>query len=117
MVDVLVNAILLRNVYIATRQYWRPVEELNKLVPLGWAAMLAIEACYAGLFLRFGKRGTRKGVEFGLWIGAASLAGGVGLATLVAWPLRLLAALAIQQFANALILGVCFGWFSRAQAA
>lgn len=115
-VDLIVNAILLRDVFEQTARFWRPPEELNRLVPLGLGSLLATMACFALLFARLGGQGVRRGLEFGFWLSMASTAGVVGMISLVPWPMPLIASMAAQQAANNLLLGFCLGWLYRPSA-
>jgi hypothetical protein len=108
--DILLNGVLMRGAFALSAQYWRPPDELNKLIPLGWLAMLLSMALIGVLFTRTGWCGIRRGLEFGLWLGLAAVVGVLGMATLVPWPMELLIAMAVQQFANSLILGLLLGW-------
>lgn len=111
--DVLINAVLLRDAFRHGARYWRPVAELNRLVPLGWLSLLLIGVFFGILFVRSGWRGTRRGAEFGLWLALASIAGVAGIASLVPWPVPILLGMAVQQAGNALILGWSLGAIYR----
>jgi hypothetical protein len=111
--DILLNGVLMRDAFALSAQYWKPPEELNKLIPLGWLVMLLSMAFTGILFTRIGWYGVRRGLEFGLWLGLAAVVGVLGMATLVPWPMELLIAMAVQQLGNSLILGLAFGWLYR----
>lgn len=111
--DIVLNGIVLRSAFEAGAQYWRPPDELNRLVPLGWLSMLLMFLFFGLLFVRAGLRGVRQGLEFGSWLALASVAGVAGMATLVPWPGEVLAGMGVQQAGNALLLGICFGRLYR----
>ena len=111
--DLLINAVLLRETFDATRSSFRPSEELNRLVPWAWLAMLASIAFHAALFARLGLHGIAQGLEFGLWLGLGALVSGFAMASLVPWPLQLVAGMAVQQFLTQLVTGLCLGWLYR----
>jgi hypothetical protein len=111
--DILLNGVLLRGAYAESAQYWRPPEELHRLIPLGWLSMMATMAFFGTLLVRGGWIGLRLGCEFGLWLGLASVAGVAGMVSLVPWPFSLIAAMALQQFANSMLLGLTFGLLYR----
>ncbi|MDZ7364170.1 MAG: hypothetical protein ONB46_26180 [candidate division KSB1 bacterium] len=108
--DILLNGVLMREAFALSAPYWRPPDELYKLIPLGWLAMLLSMSFTGVVFTRTGWIGIRRGLEFGLWLGLAAVVGVLGMATLVPWPMKLLVAMAVQQFGNSLILGLLFGW-------
>lgn len=111
--DMLLNGVVLRSAFEAGRQYWRPPDELNRLIPLGWLSMLLMFLFFGLLFVRTRSRGVRQGLEFGCWLALAGAAGVAGMATLVPWPAEVLAGMGVQQAGNALLLGICFGWLYR----
>ena len=112
--DILLNAVMLRSAWAASAQCWRPVGEMNQLVPLGWAAMLLIILVQGALFVRTRWQGMRRGLEFGLWLGLAAFVGiAGGMTSVVSWPMRLIVAMAGQQFVNNLITGFSLGWLYR----
>ncbi len=113
--DILWNAVLLRGVYRQTAGYWRPTEELNRLVPLGFLVMLIMIAVTGLLFVRFGGRGVRKGLEFGGLLGLATFVGTLGFVTMVPWPASLIVAMAFQAALNNVLTGLFFGWLYRSQ--
>jgi hypothetical protein len=108
--DVLWNAVLLHDVYVQTAQFWRPSEELNRLVPVGFLIMLGIMALTGLLFVRFGGAGIRRGLEFGFLLGLMAFIGTLAFITMVAWPKSLIAAMAFQAFVNNVLTGLFFGW-------
>ena len=108
--DILWNAVLLHGVYVQTAQFWRPSEELNRLVPVGFLIMLGIMAITGFVFIRFGGAGLRRGCEFGFLLGLTAFIGTLGFITMVAWPKSLIAAMAFQAFANNVLTGLFFGW-------
>jgi len=114
--DIVLNAVVLRSAFEAGAQYWRPSDELNRLIPLGWLSMGVMFLFFGLLFVRAKGRGLRQGLEFGCWLALASAAGVAGMATLVPWPREILSGMAVQQAGNALLLGVCFGWLYRDRA-
>jgi len=111
--DILWNAVLLRDVYIQTARFWRPADELNRLVPLGFLILLAMMALMGLVFVRFGGLGIRQGLEFGFLIGLMIFVGSFGLVTMVPWPKSLVAAMAFQSFINNLLTGLFFGWLYK----
>ena len=108
--DILWNAVLLHDVYVQSARFWRPSEELNRLVPIGFLIMLAIMALTGLVFVRFGGTGVRRGLEFGCLLGLTAFIGTLGFITMVAWPTSLIAAMAFQAFANNVLTGLFFGW-------
>lgn len=111
--DILLNAVVLRSAFEAGAPYWRPPDELNRLVPFGWLSMLVMFVFYGALFVGAERRGLRYGLAFGFWLALASVAGVAGMATLVPWPHQVLVGMAVQQAGNALLLGVFLGWLYR----
>lgn len=111
--DVLINAVLMRQVFIDSAHLWLPPDELNRRVPLGFLALGGSIAMLGLLFVRFGRRGVAAGLEFGAWLALSACAGMAGLLSLVPWPPALVASMAAQQAANYLILGLALGWFYR----
>ncbi len=108
--DILWNAVLLHDVYTQTAGFWRPTEELNQLVPIGFLIMLVIMALTGLVFVRFGGMGIRRGVEFGVFLGLMTFVGTLGFITMVPWPKSLIAAMAFQGFINNFLTGLFFGW-------
>lgn len=82
--DIVLNGMVLRGAFEAGAQSWRPSDELNRLVPLGWLVMLLMFLFFGLLFVHRQWGGVRRGLEFGCWLAAA--AGVAGMATLVPWP-------------------------------
>lgn len=107
--DVLINAVVMRDAFEAAARYWLPADELNRRVPIGFAALSASVALLALLFVRWGRTGLRAGIEFGCYLALAAMAGVAGLYSLVPWPGALLASMAIQQALNNLTLGIVLG--------
>jgi hypothetical protein len=112
-VDVLLNAIIFRNVFESAARFLRPHDELNALVPLGWVSLVVIVAAFGLVFVRGSWEGLRGGLEFGGLFAVASVAGLGGLVSFVPWPLMLVTVISVQQMVNALVLGLVFGWFYR----
>lgn len=108
-VDVLLNAVLFRDVYAAAAPYLLPTHDLNERLPLGWGALVVIVAAFGFIFARGPWRGVRGGLEFSAVFAVASAAGIAGFASLLPWPADLLVCVGIQQVANALVLGLVFG--------
>jgi hypothetical protein len=108
--DVLWNAVLLRDVYIQAAQFWRPTDELNRLVPVGFLILLGIMALTGFLFIRFGGAGILRGFEFGFLLGLMAFIGTLALITMVPWPKSLIGAMAFQAFVNIVLTGLFFGW-------
>ena len=111
--DILWNAVLLHDVYVQTARFWRPADELNRLVPVGFLIMLGMMSVMGLLFVRFGRVGIRHGLEFGLLVGLMMFVGSFGLVTMVPWPKSLVAAMAFQNFMNNLLTGLFFGWLYK----
>jgi len=112
--DILLNALLLRRDWIASAQCWRPPAEMNRLVGLGWASMLFIIICQSAIFARARWQGLGRGLEFGCWLGIAAFVGVAGgISSVVAWPMKLILSMAIQQLVNNLITGCSLGWLYR----
>lgn len=112
-VDILLNAVLFRQVYVEAASHLLPPDQLNARVPLGWGAMLVILLGNAILF-RAGRWPWPAGAfRFGLLIALMGVAGVAGMASLVPWPAPLLGAMAVQQAVNGILLGLVLGWFSR----
>lgn len=111
--DVLLNAVVLREAFNAARSEFRPPGELNRLVPFAWIAMFASIALHGVLFARLGLRGLARGFEFGLWLGLAALVLGIAMASLVRWPLQLVLGMAVQQLLTQLITGISLGLLYR----
>ncbi len=109
--DILWNAIVLRSVYTAHADLWRPAAELNRMVPLGWAAMLIMTLTTGIAFVRLGGRGIRKGLEFACWLSAGSIVGALGIGTLAPWPAAILWGIAVQSTFHLLAMGFAFGRF------
>lgn len=111
--DVVLNAVIFRDVYTRSTAFLLPVGELNARVFLGWAALLVNVAAFGLLFVLSGWRGIRRGLLFGTLLALAGVAGVAGIASIVPWPAELLAAIAVQQFVNGVLLGAIFGWLYR----
>ena len=114
--DVLLNAVVFREVYIQAASFLLPPDQLNARIPLGWAALLVIIATFGLLFAIERWQGIRDGLRFGALLGVAGIAGVAGLASVFAWPVPLLVAVSVQQVANGLLLGVVFGLLYRPNA-
>jgi hypothetical protein len=108
--DVVLNAVVFRDVYGRAAPFLLPAAELNARVALGWLALLAIVAAMGLLFAQGGWRGARSGLRFGALLAIAGVAGVAGIASIVPWPAELLVAIGVQQAVNALLLGLLFGW-------
>lgn len=113
LIDILLNAVILRSAFESSVKYWRPTGELNRLVPFGWLSVFLTMACFGCLFARAGRQGIRQGLEFGVWLALASVSGVAGMATLVPWPADLLFGMAVQQASSNLVLGASLGWFYK----
>jgi hypothetical protein len=107
--DVVLNAVIFRDVYARSAAFLLPAQELNSRVWLGWAALLVMVAAFGAVLVRGGWFGLRAGLQFGLILAVTGVAGVAGIASIVAWPSELLVVFAVQQFINGLILGVTFG--------
>jgi hypothetical protein len=114
--DVLLNAVVFREVYTRAAPFLLPPDQLNARIPLGWAALLVITATFGVLFAIARWQGIRDGLRFGALLAVAGIAGVAGLASVFAWPLPLLIAVSAQQTANALLLGAVFGLLYRSNA-
>lgn len=114
--DVLLNAVVFREVYTRAASFLLPPDQLNARIPLGWAALLVIIATFGLLFGLARWQGIRDGLRFGALLAVAGIAGVAGLASVFAWPVSLLVAVSAQQVANALLLGVVFGLLYRPRA-
>lgn len=112
-IDILLNAVILRSAFESAASFWRPTEELNRFVPFGWLSVLLTMTCFGCLFARSGFHGIRQGLEFGLWLALASVFGVAGIATLVPWPTELLFGMAVQQAVSNLVLGISLGWLYK----
>jgi hypothetical protein len=108
--DVVLNAVVFRDVYGRAASFLLAAAELNARVALGWLALLAIVAAMGLLFAQGGWRGARGGLRFGALLAIAGVAGVAGIASIVPWPAELLVAIGVQQAVNALLLGLVFGW-------
>ncbi len=115
--DVLLNGVLLRGAFAAAATYWRPADELFRLIPVGWLSMLVTMACFGLLYVRGGWHGLKGGLEFGAWLSLAGAAGVLGMMSLVPWPLELVGGMTLQQAGNAFLLGACFGWLYKRREA
>jgi hypothetical protein len=112
--DILLNAVMLRGAWIASAQCWRPPAEMNRLVGLGWASMLFVIVCQSAIFARARWQGLGRGLEFRSWLGIAAFVGvACGISSVVAWPMKLIMSMAIQQLINNLITGCSLGWLYR----
>jgi hypothetical protein len=111
--DVLLNAVVFRDVYTRSSSFLLPVDELNSRIWLGWAALIAITGAFGFLLVRGGWLGVRGGLQSGLVLAVAGIAGVAGIASIVAWPDELLVAVAVQQFVNGLLLGIVFALVYR----
>ena len=111
--DLMINAVLLRDTFVASAQYWLPAAELNRRVPIGFASLAGSMVCLGLAFVRLGGSGLAAGLQFGAWLALAAAVGVVGLYSLVPWPRTLIASMAIQQALNNLILGFALGWLYR----
>jgi hypothetical protein len=111
--DVVLNAVVFREVYRRSASFLLPVHELNARVWLGWAALIVIVAAFGFLLIRGDWLGVRGGLQFGVILAVAGVAGVAGIASIVAWPAELLVAVGVQQFVNGLLLGVVFGVLYR----
>jgi hypothetical protein len=107
--DVLLNAVVFRAVYRAAAPYLRPADELNRLVPLGWGALAVIVGTFGWICIRGGWAGWKRGLEFGALLAVAGVAGVAGIGSVFRWPAALLGAVAVQQCANGIVLGLIFG--------
>ena len=114
-VDVLLNAVVFRSVYVRAAAHLLPADQLNTRVPLGWAALLVNMAAFAYVQIRGGWVGLSSGLRFGAIVAGASVAGVAGIASIVAWPTELLTAMAVQQAVNALLLAAVFGLMHSAK--
>jgi hypothetical protein len=107
--DVLLNAVVFRQVYREAASLLRPAKELNALVPLGWTSLLLITGGFGILFARSTWRGLGAGLRFGALLAAIGVAGVAGIVSVVAWPFALLLVIGVQQVVNAMLLGAVFG--------
>ncbi len=107
--DIVLNAIIFRGAYSNAAQWLLPADELNRRVPLGWAGLVVAIAAFGLLLVRGGFLGLRSGLQFGLVLAVASLAGVAGFASMFPWASQLALAIIVQQAANGLLLGAVFG--------
>jgi len=114
--DVLLNAVVFREVYVQAASFLLPPDQLNARIALGWAALLVIIATFGLLFAIARWQGIRDGLRFGALLAIAGIAGVADLASVFAWPVPLLVAVSVQQVANGLLLGVVFGLLYRPNA-
>lgn len=110
-IDVVLNAIVFRDVYRRSSAFLLPTDQLNTRIFLGWAALLVIVGAFGLLLVRGGWRGLWGGLQFGSLVALASVAGVAGIASIVPWPAELLVAIGVQQLFNSLLLGLVFGLF------
>lgn len=115
--DVLYNAKLFAGVFERSAGFLLPADQLNARVALGWLAMFGMYGFLGLIFVRGARHGAGRGLEFGLWLGLASAAGTLGLVSIVPWPRELVLTMALQQFANSLLVGLLFGLIYRPKAA
>jgi hypothetical protein len=114
LLDIVVNAVLLRKDWVASLECWRPASEMNRLVPLGWGSMLLAMVFQSAIFVRAKWQGIRRGLEFGCWLGLAGFVGiAGGMTSVVAWPARITLGMALQQFINNIVIGYSLGWLYR----
>lgn len=111
--DVLINAVLMREAFSEAASFWLPADELNRRVPIGFGALAGSLAFLGLAFVRLGRRGVRAGLEFGAWLALAAVAGVAGLYSLVPWPVEMIASMAAQQAVNNVVLGASLGVFYR----
>lgn len=111
--DVLLNAVVFRDVYMRSASFLLPFSELNSRIWLGWVALIVITGAFGLLLVRGGWLGIRGGLQSGLVLAVAGVAGVAGIASIVAWPVELLVAVAVQQFVNGLLLGIVFALVYR----
>ena len=113
-IDILLHAVLLRDVWSQSGDYWLPAEEMNKLVPFGWLSLFIMLVFYGLIYTQLRHRTTRKGLTFGVLLGLASVCGVLGLTTVVPWPLTIVMGMALQQFVNNVMFGLIFGRLYKA---
>ena len=112
--DIVINAVLMRHVWAIGAICLLPTSEMNRLVPLGWFSMLLVITFQGMIFVRSRWQGIGRGLEFGLWLAGASFVGVVGgMGSIVAWPRELILAMAVQQVINNLVTGLSLGWLYR----
>jgi len=115
--DILLNAVLLRGAWNASAQCWLPLHEMNRRVPLGWLAILLAVSCQSVIFVRARWQGILRGLEFGFWLGMAAFVGvAIGIYSVVSWSMQLILAMATQQLMNSLLTGLALGWLYRPPA-
>ena len=112
-VDLVLNAIVFRQVYVEASGLLLPPSELNLRVPLGWGAMLIIMVGYALIYRAGGWPWPSGALRFGAIIAVMGVAGVLGIASVFPWPPALVAVMAIQQGINAFILALVLGWVGR----
>jgi hypothetical protein len=110
-VDVLLNAVVFRAVFVRAAPYLLPPDQLNARVPFGWGALVVTVAVFGYIQVRGGWVGLAAGLRFGALLAAVTCAGVAGVGSIVAWPAELLIVMAVQQAVNSLVLGAAFGTF------
>lgn len=112
-VDILLHAVILRGVWVKTKNYWLPSDEMNRLVPWAWFSLLVTLFFYGLIFTRLKNKSLKEGLILGLFLGLASFSGALGLLTIVPWPKAIVIGMAIQQLINNIFLGLIFGRFYK----
>lgn len=115
--DVLLNAVIFREIYRRSAALLLPVEQLNERVLVGWLALIVIVAMFGAILVLGGWRGIGGGLRFASLLAIASAAGIAGLASILPWPWELLAAVGVQQVVNDYVLGLTFGALYRPRVA
>lgn len=110
-IDILIHAVIFKQSWNNSSEFWLPSDQMNKLVPLAWLFLLIIIKLKGFIYVRFLDHNLKSGLMFGLLIGAASAIGVFGLMTIVPWPKTMILGMALQQFLGDILIGIIFGKF------
>ena len=96
--DFIIHGVLLKEAYAATASLWRPEEEMN--MPVLWAVTLVLSICFVCIYsCLINSKSLKSGVQYGVLMGVA--VGAIGLGSYSYMPIPL--SLAFGWFAASLI--------------
>ncbi|MBI1909833.1 MAG: hypothetical protein HYS22_06660 [Deltaproteobacteria bacterium] len=116
MLEAIFHGLFLKETYATTASIWRPMTDMNRLMPLGWFSTLITSFIVVYIFHR-GYEGKRsplaEGLRFGLTIGLLT-AIPMSVWTYIMWPVSLFLAVAwfviamIDMLVAGMIIGVMY---------
>lgn len=104
--DFVIHQVLLKNMYGATANLWRPEAEMAQHMPAMFGGQFIVALCLAWIFVH-GYKGTgiKEGVRFGLLIGGLEMGKNLIMAAVAPYPCSLVGSWIAAGFVQAILVG------------